>query len=117
MATKDVINLAEEEDEEWPEAGAQNPEEVQQYVDKVNNVFDHLSTLIHEDVKDVLGQTIRNFKKLVVRQWEMMGDADVDIILCMIKDPAAVYLHQHITRGGVEVVDPPEDIPTGTEFI
>ena len=57
------------------------------------------------------------FKKLVAKQWEMMGDADIDIILHTIKDPAAVYLHQHLTRGGVEVVDPPEDILTGPEFI
>ena len=112
-----VIDLMEEEEEEWPEAGAQNPEEAEQYVDKINNVFDHLSTLIHEDAKDALAQTIRNFKKIVARQWEMMGDADVDIILRTIKDPAAMYLHQHITRGGVEVVDPPEEIPTGPEFI
>ena len=91
MAAKDVppvINLLEEEEEEeWPEAGAQNPEEAQQYVDKINNVFDHLSTLIHEDKKDALGLTIRNFKKLVVKQWETMGDVDIDIILCTIKDP------------------------------
>ena len=31
--------------------------------------------------------------------------------------PAAVYLHQHLTRGGVEVFDPPEEIPSGPEFI
>ena len=61
--------------------------------------------------------TIRNFKKLIVKQWEMMGDADVDVILRTIKDPAAVYLHQHLTRGGVKVFDPPEEIPTGPEFI
>ena len=72
MAAKDVppvIDLLEEEEEEWPEAGAQNPEEAEQYVDRINNIFDHLSTLIHEDKKDALGQTIRNFKKLVVKQW------------------------------------------------
>ena len=46
-----------------------------------------------------------------------MGDADIDVILRTIKDPAAVYLHQHLTRGGVEVFDPPEEIPTGPEFI
>ena len=120
MAAKDappVIDLLEEEEEEWPEAGAQNPEEVEQYIDRINNIFDHLSTLIHEDKKDALGQTIRNFKKLVVKQWEMMGDADVDIVLHTIKDPAAVYLHQHLTRGGVKVFDPPEEILTGPEFI
>ena len=109
--------LEEEEEEEWPEAGAQNPEEVQQYIDRLNNIFDHLSTLIHEDKKDALGQMIRNFKKLVSKQWETMGDADVDIVLHTIKDPTAVYLCQHLTRGGVEVFDPPEEILTSPEFI
>ena len=120
MAAKDVppvIDLMEEEEEEWPEAGAQNPEEAEQYVSKVNNMFDHLSTLIHEDSKDALTQMIRNFKKIVARQWETMEDADIDVILHTIKDPTAMYLHQHITRGGVKVVDPPEEILTGPEFI
>ena len=118
MAAKDapVVELIEEEEEEWPEAGVQNIKEAEQYVDQVN-VFDHLSTLIHEDTKTALGQTIQNFKKVVVRQWEMMGDADVDVVLRTIKDPTAVYLQQHLTRGGVEVVDPPEEMPTGQEFI
>ena len=35
----------------------------------------------------------------------------------MIKDPTALYLWQHLTRGGVEMVDPPEEMPTGPEFI
>ena len=121
MAAKDappVIDLLEEEEEEeWLDTGAQNPEEAEQYVDKINHIFDHLSELIHKDKKDALGMTIRNFKKLVVKQWEMMGDVDVDIVLCTIKDPATVYLHQHLTRGGVEVFNPPEEIPTGPEFI
>ena len=72
MAAKDVppvIDLLEEEEEEWPEAEAQNLEEAEQYMDKINNIFDHLSTLIHEDSKDALAQTIRNFKKLVAKQW------------------------------------------------
>ena len=53
MAAKDdpVIDLVEEE-EEWPEMGVQNPEEAECYTEKINNVFDHLSTLNssgHED--------------------------------------------------------------------
>ena len=47
----------------------------------------------------------------------MMGDADADIVLHTIKDPAAVYLRQHLTRGGVDVFDPPEDIPSGPKFM
>ena len=119
MAAKEVqvVDLIEEEEEEWPEAGAQNVEEAEQYVDCINNVFDHLSTLIHEDTKIALGQTIQNFKKIVTRQWETMGEADVEVVLHTIKDPTAVYLRQHLTRGGVEVVDPPKEIPTGPEFM
>ena len=120
MASEDVppvIDLLEEEEEEWPDTGAQNPEEAQQYVDKINNTFDHLSELIHEDKKDALGMTIRNFKKWIVKQWVMMGDVDVNVVLCTIRDLAAVYLRQHLTRGGVNVFDPPEDILSGPEFI
>ena len=56
MAAKDnpVIDLMEEEEEEWPEGGVQNPEEVEHYTERINNVFDHLSTLIHEDTKTAL---------------------------------------------------------------
>ena len=95
MASEDappVIDLLEEDEEEWPDAGAQNPEEAQQYVDRINNIFDHLSELIHIDKKDTLGTTIQNFKKWVMKQWVTMGDADVNVVLCTIQDPAAVYL-------------------------
>ena len=112
-----VIELVEEEEEEWPEAGAQNVAEAEQYQDRINNIFNHLSTLIHEDVKDTLGQTVKNLKKVVAKQWEVMGDADVDVILRTIRDPTALYLRQHLTSGGIVVVDPPEEIPTGQEFL
>ena len=46
-----------------------------------------------------------------------MGDVDINVVLCTIRDPATVYLCQHLTRGGVDVFDPPEDIPSGPEFI
>ena len=68
MAAKDdpVIDLVEEEEEEeWPEVGVQNPEEAERYTEKINNVFDHLSTLIHQDTKTALSQIIQNFKKIV----------------------------------------------------
>ena len=53
MAAKEdpVVDLIEEEEEEWPEAGVQNIEEAERYTDKINNVFDHLSVLIHQDTK------------------------------------------------------------------
>ena len=68
MVAKDdpVVDLVEEEEEEeWPEAGVQNIEEAEHYRDKINNIFDHLSVLIHQDTKTALSQTIQNFKKIV----------------------------------------------------
>ena len=53
-----VIDLVEEEEEEeWPEAEAQNVEEAEKYQDKINHVFNHLSVLIHKDVKTALSQS------------------------------------------------------------
>ena len=119
MAAKDdpVVELVEEEEEEWPEAGVQNVEEAEQYQDKINNIFDHLSVLIHEDTKTALAQTIQNFKKVVTKQWKSMGVADTDVVLRSIKDPTALYLRQHLTAGGVKVVDPPEELPSGQQFL
>ena len=112
-----VVELVEEEEEEWPEAGAQNVEEAEQYQDKINNIFDHLSILIHQDTKTVLSQTIQNFKKVITKQWDSMGAADTDMVLRTIKDPTALYLRQHLMAGGIKVVDPPEEIPLGEEFL
>ena len=113
-----VIDLVEEEEEEeWPEVGAQNMEEAEHYTDKINNIFDHLSVLIHKDVKTALSQTVQNFKKVVTKQWESMGAANTDVVLRMIKDPTALYLRQHLMAGGIEVVDPPKELPSGEEFL
>ena len=53
-----VVEIVEEEEEEWPEAGAQNVAEAEQYQDKINHVFDTLSILIHQDTKTALSDTI-----------------------------------------------------------
>ena len=87
-----VVELVEEEEEEWPEAGAQNVAGVEQYQDKINHIFNHLSILIHQDTKMALSDTIQNFKKIITKQWDSMGAADTDVVLRMIKDPTALYL-------------------------
>ena len=65
----------------------------------------------------VLIDFIQNFKKIVAKQWQSMGDADVDVVLRTIKDPTALYLRQHLMAGGIKVVDPPEELPSGQEFM
>ena len=56
-----MIDLLEEEEEEWPEAGAQNPEEAEQYVDKSTTYLITCPELIHEDKKDALGHDHQKF--------------------------------------------------------
>ena len=94
-----VIEIVEDEEEEWPEAGAQNVAEAEQYQDKINNIFDTLSILIHQDTKTALSDTIQNFKKVITKKWDSMGTADTDVVLRTIKDPTALYLRQHLTAG------------------
>ena len=112
-----MVDLVEEEEEEWLKQECRILKKQNITRIKINNIFDHLSTLIHQDTKTALSQTIKNFKKIITRQWESMGDADVDVILRAIKDPTALYLRQHLMAGGVEVVDPPEELPSGEEFL
>ena len=102
-----VVELVEEEKQEWPEAGAQNVAEAEQYQDKINNIFNTLSILIHQDTKTALSDTIQNFKKIITKQWDSMGAADMDMVLRTIKELTALYLRQHLMAGGIEVVDPP----------
>ena len=66
MAAKDVppvIDLLEEEEEEWPEAGAPKSGG-SRTVDKINNIFNHLSTLIHDDKKGHTGPDDQEFQEV-----------------------------------------------------
>ena len=47
-----VVEIVEEEEEEWPEAGAQNVAEAEQYQDKIN----HISRCLHR-IRDTSKQS------------------------------------------------------------
>ena len=46
-----------------------------------------------------------------------MAQADVDVVLKSIANPACITLKKTLNPGGVEAVDPPEDILTGDNFM
>ena len=46
-----------------------------------------------------------------------MAEADVDVVLRSIHDSNCVYLHQHLTTEGVDVVELVTDIPEGWTFL
>ena len=46
-----------------------------------------------------------------------MAKADMDVVLKSIHDPSCVYLHQHLTTEGVDVVELVTDVPEGWTFL
>ena len=112
-----VVDLVEEEEEEWPEAGVQNVEEAEWYQDKINNIFDHLSVLIHEDTKTALSQTIQNFKKVVTKQWESMGGCRRGHHPQIHQRPNSIIPKAAFDGRGHRGGGPPEELPSGQQFI
>ena len=120
MANKEEVpNVIEvfdnDDDDDWPDAGPQNPAEAQAYTNKIITVFDTFSDLIHQDNKDALPKTIWNLKKLLAKHWDLMEQADLEVVIRSIIDPGCLHLQQHVTREGPEVVDLVKDVSQGLE--
>ena len=104
-------------DDDFPNSGPQNPVEAQSYRDKLNAIMNTFSDLLADDQKDALRSTIMSLKKLMVKHWQQMAEANVDVVLKSIHDPSCVYLHQHLTTEGVNVVELATDVPEGWTFL
>ena len=88
-----VIVVPDDNDgDDWPDAGLQNPAEAQAYPDKVIEVFDTFGDLINQDYKDALAKTIQNLKKLMAKHWDLMGLADPEVVIRSIIDPGCLHL-------------------------
>ena len=55
----------------------------------------------------------RSLKKLMSRHWPSVGDADPDVIIRAVADPACVYLRQHLSPESLQMLDPMEEVPEG----
>ena len=75
------------------------------------------SDLLADDWKDALRSTITSLKKLMVKHWRQMAEADMDVVLKSVHDPSCVYLHQYLTTEGVDMAEPATDIPEGWTFL
>ena len=108
----DIILVPDDDDgDDWPDPGPQNPEEAKAYTDKIVNAFDTFGDLIHQDNKDTLAKMIQNLKKIMAKHWASMESADPEVIIRSIIDPGCLHLWQHMMREGLEAVDPVEYIP------
>ena len=110
-------DVEEEEEDDWPESGPVNLQEAKAYSDHINDVFDSMAEVLHNDNKDALPKCIRTFKKLIAKDWHSMTDTDPEVVIRDIYDMACIYLFQHITKGGIDIVVPDEEPPSGRDFV
>ena len=119
MASKqpEVIKVPDDDPDDFPNSGPQNPVEAQSYRDKFDATMDAFSDLLVDDCKDALRSTITSLKKLMVKHWWQMAEADVEVVLKSIHDTSCVCLHQHLTTKGVDVMEPVTEVPEGWTFL
>ena len=71
MASKqvEIIKVPDDDPDDFPDSGPQNPVEAQSYRDKIDGIMDTFSDLLADDCKDALRLTITSLKKLMVKHW------------------------------------------------
>ena len=120
MAERDpeVIEVPDDNDgDDWHDVGPINVKEAAAYKEKVDEIFKTMSLRVVDDRKDVVCTTVTNFKKLAVKHWKVMQDADVEVVVRSIHDSAGVYLCQVLTEGGIDIVDAAQEVPQPQEFL
>ena len=115
MASKqpEVTEVPDDDPDDFPNSGPQNPVEAQSYRDKLDAIMDTFSDLLVDDHKDTLRLTVMSLKKLMVKHWWQMAEADVEVVLRSIHDPSCIYLCQHLTTEGVNVTELATEVPEG----
>ena len=113
----EVIEVPDEDPDDFPDSGPQNLVEAQMYRDKIDNIMETFSDLLADDCKDALRSTITSLKKLMVKHWQQMAEVDVEVVMKLIHDLSCIYLCQHLTTEGIDVMELVMEIPEGWTFI
>ena len=117
MALKQPEIIEVPDDNDFPDSGPQNPVEAQSYRDKLDAIMETFTNLLADDCKDALRSTIMSLKKLMVKHWWQLAEADVEVVLRSIHDPSCIYLCQHLTTEGVDVTELATEVPEGWTFL
>ena len=112
----EVIEIPDIDPDDFSDSGPQNLVKAQTYHDKIEEIMTTFSDLLADDRKDVLWSTIASLKKLMVKHWCQMSEANIEVVMKSIHDPSCVYLHQHLTTKGVDMTEPSIEIPEGWTF-
>ena len=113
----EVIEVPEDDADDFPDSGPQNLAEAQMYRDKIDEIMTTFSDLLADNQKDALRSTVTSLKKLMAKHWHQMSEADIEVIMKSIHDPSCMYLHQHLTTEGIDITEPATEIPEGWTFI
>ena len=114
--TGDVI-IIKDDPNDFPEAGPQNPAEAHGYIDKLDVIFSNMNDLLTDNRKDMLQVTVAALRKTMAKHWCQMAEANVDLVLRAVHDPACMYLCQHLTPEGADVMELTAEIPITWEFL
>ena len=68
-APVEVIKVPDDDPDDFPNSGPQNPVEAQSYRDKIDDIMETFTDLLADDCKDALRSTIMSLKKLMVKHW------------------------------------------------
>ena len=117
MASKQPEIIEVPDDNDFPDSGPQNPVEAQSYRDKLDAIKNTFSDLLVDDCKDALRSTVTSLKKLMVKHWQQMAEANMDAVLKSIHDPSCIYLPQHLTTKGINMMEPVTEVPEGWTFL
>ena len=110
-APVEIIEVPDDDPDDFPNSGPQNPVEAQSYRDKIDDIMEVLGDLLADDHKDTLRSTITSLKKLMVKHWWQMAEANMEVVMRLIHDPSCIYLCQHHTTEGIDVMEPAIEIP------
>ena len=65
----EVFEVPDEDPDDFPDSGPQNPAEAQMYRDKIDEIMEMFSNLLANNHKDALRSTLTSLKKLMVKHW------------------------------------------------
>ena len=68
-APVEIIEVTDDNPNEFPDSGPQNPVEAQSYRDKIDDIMEMFGNLLADNRKDALRSTIMSLKKLMVKHW------------------------------------------------
>ena len=113
----EVIEVPDDDPDDFPDSGPQNPVEAQMYRDKIDEIMATFSNLLANDQKYALWSTVTALKKLMVKHWWQMLEANIELVMKSIHNPSCMYLCQHLTTESVDITEPATEIPEGWTFI